>query len=149
MMFLEWKRGCGVGSGNLIKVGSTSYRLALDDRALNLSYIGTLNTSVLQLRLLFIAITKLFVFLFSIFKMASNHSVHSYSYPTTLFGPTAPGRFDFTPFFEDTLLSIVPSAILLLLLPPRLFILHKQSRKVSRSSLHSQKLVCSLISAWE
>lgn len=73
-------------------------------------------------------------------KMASNHSVNGY--PTTSFGPTVPERFDFTPLFEDTLLSIVPSALLLLVLPARLFFLRDQPRKVLRSSLHSQKLVC-------
>jgi hypothetical protein len=73
-------------------------------------------------------------------KMASNHSVNAY--PTTFFGPTVPGTFDFTPLFEDTLLSIVPSALLLLALPVRLFFLRDQPRKVLRSSLHSQKLAC-------
>lgn len=76
---------------------------------------------------------------FNSLTMASNHSVNGYS--TASFGPTAPERFDFTPLFEDTLLSIVPSALLLLALPARLLFLRKQPRKVLRSALHSNKLV--------
>lgn len=57
------------------------------------------------------------------------------------FGPTTAGKFDFTPLFENTLLSIIPSAVLLLILPLRLRSLHKQPQKVSRSLLHTNKLV--------
>ena len=71
--------------------------------------------------------------------MASNHTVNDYS--TVSFGPTEQKSFDFTPLFEDTLLSIVPSALLLFIIPARLFFLRKQARKVLRSALHSNKLV--------
>jgi ATP-binding cassette subfamily C (CFTR/MRP) protein 1 len=72
--------------------------------------------------------------------MASNRSVTGYS--TTSFGPTMVATFDFTPLFEDTFLSIMPSAGLILAVPPRLYFLQSQSRKVSHSALHSQKAVC-------
>jgi hypothetical protein len=72
--------------------------------------------------------------------MASNHSFTGYS--TTSFGPAMVGTFDFTPLFEDTILSIVPSAGLLLAVPPRLYFLRSQPRKVLLSPLHSQKVVC-------
>lgn len=62
-------------------------------------------------------------------------------YSVTSFGPVTPGEFDFTPLFEDIILSIVPSAILLLSLPFRVFTLHRKPKKVSRSALHGQKLV--------
>jgi hypothetical protein len=73
--------------------------------------------------------------------MASNYSFTGYS--TTSFGPAMVGTFDFTPLFEDTILSIVPSAGLLLAVPPRFYVLRSQPPKVLRSSLHSQKVVCS------
>lgn len=57
------------------------------------------------------------------------------------FGPTATDAFDFTPFFENTFLSIAPSALLLLTLPFRLFSLRKEPKKVSRSLLQENKLV--------
>jgi ABC-type multidrug transport system fused ATPase/permease subunit len=46
------------------------------------------------------------------------------------FGPTSVG-FDFTPLFEDTILSLLPSALLLLCLPYRLISLYGQRPKVS------------------
>ena len=57
------------------------------------------------------------------------------------FGPELPGHFDFSPLFEFSILSILPSALLLIALPFRLKSLYKQSRKVSRSLLHGNKLV--------
>jgi len=60
------------------------------------------------------------------------------------FGPAASERFDFTPLFEETILSIAPSAILLLLSPLRLWILRKQQLKVAKSFMYEQKLVCAL-----
>lgn len=66
-------------------------------------------------------------------------------YDTTSFGPAQKGRFDFTPLFEDTFLSIVPFAILLLAIPARLAFLRKQRRKVLKSSIHGSKLVCLLL----
>jgi ABC-type multidrug transport system fused ATPase/permease subunit len=47
------------------------------------------------------------------------------------FGPTASMGFDFTPLFEDTILSLVPSALLLLILPYRIIWLYGQRPKVS------------------
>ncbi|KAH7346292.1 putative ATP-binding cassette transporter [Rhexocercosporidium sp. MPI-PUGE-AT-0058] len=61
------------------------------------------------------------------------------------FGPTTTDIFDFTPLFENIFLSIVPSALLLLVLPFRLFFLRKESKKVSRSLLQGSKLVTILI----
>ena len=60
-----------------------------------------------------------------------------------VFGPQmpAPNHFDFSPLFEYTILSILPSGLLLVLLPFRLWSLHGQSPKVSRSFLHIKKLV--------
>jgi hypothetical protein len=59
------------------------------------------------------------------------------------FGPSINGHFDFTPLFEDSILSIIPSAFLLLVLPFRLWSLHKQPSKVKNSArvLYSNKLV--------
>ncbi|KAG4438100.1 hypothetical protein IFR05_006421 [Cadophora sp. M221] len=57
------------------------------------------------------------------------------------FGPTATDAFDFTPLFENAFLSIAPSALLLLILPFRLFFLRKESSKVSRSLLQGNKLI--------
>jgi hypothetical protein len=65
-------------------------------------------------------------------------------YSVTSFGPTTPKEFDFTPLFEDVVLSIVPSAILLLAVPFRVFFLHGKPRKVSWSALHDHKLVSGL-----
>lgn len=61
-----------------------------------------------------------------------------------VFGPQmhGPNHFDFSPLFEYTILSILPSALLLVLLPFRLWSLYGQSRKVSHSFLQSNKLVC-------
>ncbi|TGO56919.1 hypothetical protein BELL_1374g00010 [Botrytis elliptica] len=57
------------------------------------------------------------------------------------FGPAKSVGFDFTPLFEDVILSIVPSVILLLLLPIRIWMLRGQPRKVNSSFLHSNKLL--------
>ncbi|KAN0096080.1 putative ATP-binding cassette transporter [Hyaloscypha variabilis] len=56
------------------------------------------------------------------------------------FGPQLPDHFDFSPPFEFSILSILPSAVLLVVIPFRLKVLYKQSRKVSRSLLHGNKL---------
>jgi len=60
------------------------------------------------------------------------------------FGPEmpGPGHFDFSSLFEFSILSILPSALLILALPFRVRSLYKQSRKVSQSLLQSNKLVC-------
>ena len=59
------------------------------------------------------------------------------------FGPAIaqPNNFDFSPFFELSVLSILPSALLLFIIPFRLCALYKQPRKVSPSVLHGNKLV--------
>ncbi|ETS82191.1 hypothetical protein PFICI_07193 [Pestalotiopsis fici W106-1] len=49
-------------------------------------------------------------------------------------GPSAPYRFDFTLAFESIILSIVPSALFLIVAPQRLFWLIKQPRKVTKST---------------
>ncbi|KFY89738.1 hypothetical protein V500_05527 [Pseudogymnoascus sp. VKM F-4518 (FW-2643)] len=60
------------------------------------------------------------------------------------FGPffEIPGSttFDFTLLFEETILSIVPSAILLLLIPPRILQLWKTPHKVISSYLLTTKI---------
>lgn len=61
-------------------------------------------------------------------------------------GPAASGRFDFTILFEDVFLSIVPSVLLLLTGPPRLWALCKQPVKVKKSPLHESKLVSFIMS---
>jgi ATP-binding cassette subfamily C (CFTR/MRP) protein 1 len=77
--------------------------------------------------------------LLTLFMMSSNHSSTYYS--ANSFGPAQPDAFDFTLLFEDTLLSILPSAVLLLVLPFRLLSLLGKPRKVSRSFLYENKLV--------
>ena len=47
------------------------------------------------------------------------------------FGPVTSAGFDFTPLFEDTILSLLPSALLLLCLPYRVISLYAQRAKVS------------------
>ncbi|KAF7856278.1 hypothetical protein EAF04_009806 [Stromatinia cepivora] len=71
--------------------------------------------------------------------MSSNTS--SFDLPINDFGPVEPSGFDFTPLFEDVIFSIVPSVILLLLLPIRIWMLRGQPRKVNSSFLHSNKLL--------
>lgn len=61
------------------------------------------------------------------------------------FGPfiELPGKstFDFTLLFEETILSILPSALLLLLVPPRILRLWSTPRKVTGSYLQAMKIV--------
>ncbi|TGO57755.1 hypothetical protein BCON_0062g00250 [Botryotinia convoluta] len=61
------------------------------------------------------------------------------------FGPfyKVPGKatFDFTLLFEETILSIVPSVLLLFLIPPRIQHLWKSSRKVIRSHILTTKII--------
>ncbi|KAH8593398.1 putative ATP-binding cassette transporter [Bisporella sp. PMI_857] len=77
--------------------------------------------------------------------MASNIS---WPFPSTdYFGPAQPGQFDFTPLFEDTILSLLPSVILLLLIPLRIWSLSQKPRKVLKSSLHDSKLAFLLVFA--
>lgn len=64
------------------------------------------------------------------------------------FGPFChiPGEhiFDFTLLFEDTILSILPSSLLLLTAPLRILQLWHASRKVRVSRLRTIKMVCVL-----
>jgi hypothetical protein len=62
--------------------------------------------------------------------------------PEADFGPSATGRFDFTLGFEDAILSLLPSALFLVLAPPRLLWLMKQPYKVTKSRSTVLKLVC-------
>ncbi|KUJ09415.1 ABC transporter-like protein [Mollisia scopiformis] len=49
--------------------------------------------------------------------------------------------FDFTLLFEESILSILPSALFLLLIPPRIFRLWKTPRKVTGSYLQTTKII--------
>jgi hypothetical protein len=51
------------------------------------------------------------------------------------------GGFDFTLLFEESLLSIGPSTVLLLAIPLRILQLYRRNRKVGWSYLHNLKLV--------
>ena len=68
-----------------------------------------------------------------------------------LFGPIIDGcrsNFDFTLLFEQTILSIPPSAILLLLAPARLAKLWRSQRKTFRTPLRTLKIVSTSMSHW-
>lgn len=71
-------------------------------------------------------------------------AVNSTAFDNT-FGPflniTGKETFDFTLLFEETILSIGPSALLLLLIPPRILRLWKTPRKVTGSYLQTTKIV--------
>jgi ATP-binding cassette, subfamily C (CFTR/MRP), member 1 len=61
------------------------------------------------------------------------------------FGPHAAncrGGFDFTLLFEETILSLSPLAIVLIIAPLRIFYLFKKEKKVVQSPVLSLKLVC-------
>lgn len=57
------------------------------------------------------------------------------------FGPISQCRYDFTLFFEQAILSAVPSAIFLLSALPRLFYLYRQHEKTVRTPAEVVKLV--------
>jgi ATP-binding cassette subfamily C (CFTR/MRP) protein 1 len=62
-----------------------------------------------------------------------------------LFGPIIQGcrsNFDFTLLFEQTILSIPPAAILLVLAPPRLVKLIRSRKKTLPNPIRSLKIVC-------
>lgn len=64
------------------------------------------------------------------------------------FGPWAGacrGGFDFTLLFEETILSLLPLGLLLLVVPPRISYLIKRNIKVDQSRLPLFKLVCALL----
>lgn len=50
--------------------------------------------------------------------------------------------FDFTLLFEESVLSVLPSGLFLLLLPPRIWQLWRSPRKVTGSYLLTAKIVC-------
>lgn len=52
------------------------------------------------------------------------------------------GGFDFTLLFEETILSLSPLAIFLIIAPLRILFLFKKDKKVVQSPLLSLKLVC-------
>jgi ATP-binding cassette subfamily C (CFTR/MRP) protein 1 len=64
-----------------------------------------------------------------------------------LFGPQVHGCriFDFTLFFEQTILQAAPSAFLLLAVPPRIWFLRKQTLKSMRSNMTLLKLAAGLL----
>jgi ATP-binding cassette subfamily C (CFTR/MRP) protein 1 len=71
--------------------------------------------------------------------MSSNRTSLVYSLDS--FGPTIPKGFDFTLLFQDSVLSILPSAMLLLIIPFRIWSLRGKPRKVHRSPIYENKLV--------
>lgn len=61
------------------------------------------------------------------------------------FGPHADscrGGFDFTLLFEETILTLLPLALILLIAPVRIFYLSRKDKKVVQTRLLSCKLVC-------
>lgn len=55
------------------------------------------------------------------------------------------GGFDFTLLFEESVLSLFPLCLLLLIIPFRIFYLIKREVKVNQSLLSPSKLVCALL----
>jgi hypothetical protein len=79
--------------------------------------------------------------------MAMNDSIPA-CLPTAdnVFGPVVDGcrdGFDFTLLFEQSIMSIVPSALLLLAFPVRYVYLHKQDVKAQTALISWLKLVSS------
>lgn len=71
-------------------------------------------------------------------------STPSCAHVDNTFGPYAGdcrGGFDFTLLFEQTILSIAPLALLLILAPLRIWYLSKKQTKVVRGKLLPSKLV--------
>lgn len=66
-----------------------------------------------------------------------------------IFGPQVHGcrNFDFTLLFEQAILQAVPSALLLLSVPPRIWFLRKQTSKSMRSNMTSLKLASVILLA--
>ena len=83
----------------------------------------------------------------SLFKLfLYNPNMFSSCEPTNddIFGPVIQGcrsNFDFTLLFEQTMLSMPPSAVLLLLAPPRIVKLLRSRRKTFPTPLRSLKIV--------
>lgn len=57
------------------------------------------------------------------------------------FGPASTARFDFTLLFEYAVLRILPSVLLSLIVPSRLFYLQRQKPRVLDTVLGRAKLV--------
>jgi hypothetical protein len=57
------------------------------------------------------------------------------------FGPHRVGVFDFTILFEQSILSLLPTALFLLLVPLRLFVLRNNERATELGTLLWLKLV--------
>jgi ATP-binding cassette subfamily C (CFTR/MRP) protein 1 len=60
------------------------------------------------------------------------------------FGPHRVGVFDFTILFEQSILSLLPSVLFLLLVPFRLFVLRNNERAVELGALLWLKSVSTL-----
>ncbi|RDW82931.1 cyclic peptide transporter [Coleophoma crateriformis] len=69
-------------------------------------------------------------------------SLNSTNFEEHSFSLSAIGHFDFSPLFENSILSILPSSLLFLVLPFRLWALRKEPPKISKtpSILYSNKL---------
>ncbi|KAJ5107721.1 hypothetical protein N7456_004396 [Penicillium angulare] len=68
-------------------------------------------------------------------RVSSNNSSNLQHVNLASFGPGANTGFDFTPLFEDSILSLLPSALLIICLPYRIIALHRQRSKVSAGGL--------------
>jgi ATP-binding cassette, subfamily C (CFTR/MRP), member 1 len=76
--------------------------------------------------------------------MAANSSISCGPFADDTFGPVVDDcvrTFDFTLLFEESILAILPSALLLLAAPVRLFSLCKRRNVVGGSALLLAKLV--------
>jgi ATP-binding cassette subfamily C (CFTR/MRP) protein 1 len=75
--------------------------------------------------------------------MANNTALYSCLAADNAFGPAIPSAcrsgFDFTLMFEQSILSILPSALLLLLTPVRLYALYGESVKTVRDLRYGTK----------
>lgn len=79
--------------------------------------------------------------------MALNGSASCAQFPDNSWGPVVDDcarSFDFTLLFEESILSILPSVILLLFAPVRLVSLSRKKRVVGGNALRFGKLVGSL-----
>lgn len=76
--------------------------------------------------------------------MAANGSTLCGQFPDDSFGPVVDEcarAFDFTLLFEESILSILPSALLLLAAPIRLFSLRTRKSVIAGNGLRLGKLV--------
>lgn len=63
------------------------------------------------------------------------------SFGPTVGNPSCRGGFDFTLLFEDSIFSIAPSALFLLVAPVRVIQLYKKNDKIRWPSLQAVKMV--------